>query len=50
MVQEDLKEARRLKITSTPTFLLNGAPFKGAPDFDEFSSFIDMALEETSEE
>ena len=50
VVQEDLREARRLKITSTPTFLLNGAPFRGAPDFDEFSDFIDMALEEASEE
>ena len=50
VVQEDLREARRLKITSTPTFLLNGAPFRGAPDFDEFSGFIDMALEEASEE
>ena len=50
VVEEDLKEAKRLKITSTPTFLLNGAPFRGAPDFDEFSGFIDMALEEASEE
>ena len=50
VVEEDLKEARRLKITSTPTFLINGAPFKGAPDIDEFSGYIDMALEEASEE
>ena len=50
VVEEDLKEARRLKITSTPTFLINGAPFKGAPDIDEFSGYIDMALKEASEE
>ena len=49
VVQADIKEASRLKITSTPTFLLNGAPFKG-PGFDEFSGFIDMALEEASTE
>ena len=48
VVMSDVSEAAQLKITSTPTFLLNGAPFRGAPDFDEFSGFIDMALKEAS--
>ena len=48
VVMSDMREASQLKITSTPTFLLNGAPFRGAPDFEEFSGFIDMALEEAS--
>ena len=48
VVMNDVKEASQLKVTSTPTFLLNGAPFRGAPDFEEFSGFIEMALEEAS--
>ena len=48
VIQSDMSEASLLRITSTPTFLLNGAPFRGAPDFEEFSGFIEMALEEAS--
>ncbi len=48
VVMSDVSEAKQLRITSTPTFLLNGAPFRGTPDFEEFSGFIDMALEEAS--
>ncbi len=48
VVMSDIREASQLGVTSTPTFLLNGAPFRGAPDFEEFSGFVDMALEEAS--
>ena len=48
VVMRDMSEAKQLGINSTPTFLLNGALFRGTPDFGEFSGFIDMALEEAS--
>ena len=48
VVMSDISEAKQLGINSTPTFILNGAPFRGTPDFEEFSGFIDMALEEAS--
>ena len=50
VIQRDMKEAAQLRISSTPTFLLNGAPFRGSPNYQEFTGFIDMALAEASAE
>ncbi len=48
VIQSDMREAAQLRLTSTPTFLLNGAPFRGTPDYEEFTGFIELALKEDS--
>lgn len=43
-VISELKEAQRLGINSTPTFIINGRLFRGAPSFDDFKTVIDKEL------
>jgi protein-disulfide isomerase len=45
LVKEDLLEAKRLGINSTPTFLINGKPIRGATSFESFKTSIDRELE-----
>lgn len=40
----DRQEAKRLGIESTPTFLINGKPLRGAAGLDQFKSIIDREL------
>ncbi len=43
-VTRDKREAARLGINSTPTFLVNGKMIQGAINFDSFKSFIEQEL------
>ena len=43
-VTKDKREAARLGINSTPTFLVNGKMIQGAINFDSFKSFIEQEL------
>ena len=43
-VQKDLDEARHFGINSTPTFVINGKLFRGAPELDQFTTAIDAEL------
>lgn len=43
-VIDDLQEAKRLGIESTPTFLINGKPLRGAANIDQFKSIIEREL------
>jgi protein-disulfide isomerase len=44
-VQDDLDEARRLGINSTPTFVINGRVARGALTLEEFKAAIDKELQ-----
>ena len=44
-VQDDLDEARRLGINSTPTFVINGRVVRGALTLEEFKTAIDKELQ-----
>ncbi|MFQ5738646.1 MAG: DsbA family protein [Acidobacteriota bacterium] len=46
VVETDMNEAGQLGVTSTPTFLINGAIVAGAVPFEEMASYIDFALDE----
>ena len=48
-VQEDLEEGRRVGVTGTPTFYINGQQVVGAQPFAVFQQAIDAALEAASE-
>jgi len=43
-VQNDVDEAKRLGIDSTPTFVINGKLFRGALSFDDFKAVIEKEL------
>ncbi len=43
-VRNDIQEARRLGINSTPTFIVNGKLLSGARGFEEFKALIDREL------
>jgi protein-disulfide isomerase len=43
-VQNDVDEAKRLGIDSTPTFVINGKLFRGALSFEEFKAAIEKEL------
>lgn len=43
-VQQDLDEARRFGINSTPTFVINGKLIRGALELDQFKSVIEAEL------
>ena len=43
-VIDDIREAKRLGIESTPTFLINGKPLRGAASIDQFKSIIEREL------
>jgi protein-disulfide isomerase len=43
-IQKDLDEARHFGINSTPTFVINGKLFRGAPELDQFAAAIDAEL------
>jgi protein-disulfide isomerase len=43
-LEQDVVEARKAGISSTPTFIINGSMRTGTPSFDEFSKLIDQAL------
>jgi protein-disulfide isomerase len=40
-VQKDIDQARRLAVTGTPTFFVNGRPLIGAQSLDALSRVID---------
>ena len=44
-ILKDLREANRLGINSTPTFIINGKLFRGALSFEEFKATIQRELE-----
>lgn len=48
VVEADLAEAMSLGISSTPTYLINGAVVQGVVAFEEMRSYIDFALEEAA--
>ena len=48
VVETDLAEAMSLGISSTPTYLINGAVLQGVVSFEEMTSYIDFALEEAA--
>ncbi|GBC85543.1 Disulfide bond formation protein D [bacterium HR11] len=43
-VEADMNEAQALGVSSTPTFIINGAVVTGAIPFDQFKMYINMAL------
>lgn len=43
-IQNDLDEAKRFAIDSTPTFVINGKLFRGALSFADFKAAIDQEL------
>jgi protein-disulfide isomerase len=43
-VEDDIRQARALGITGTPTFLINGQPLVGAQPIDSFRTVIDGIL------
>jgi predicted DsbA family dithiol-disulfide isomerase len=43
-VQNDVDEAKRLGIDSTPTFVINGNLFRGALSFEDFKAAIEQEL------
>ena len=45
-VKADMAEARKLRITGTPGFTVNGVLVKGAYPFEHFKMIIDRWLEE----
>lgn len=47
-VENDLRDALSLGVTSTPTFFVNGRPLIGARSFEEFKLLIDRVLAEPS--
>lgn len=48
-VEADMREAGQLGITSTPTFLVNGALISGAVPFEEMSGYVNRALEDANQ-
>ena len=46
-IDEDKSEARRLGVTGTPGFFINGRFFSGAQPFEAFKERIDEELEES---
>lgn len=47
-VRADMELAKRLGISSTPFFLVNGRPIRGAKPFSAFQAFIDQELQGTA--
>jgi protein-disulfide isomerase len=47
-VSRDMEEARRLGVSGTPGFFINGRFLSGAQPFDAFKKKIDAELEEES--
>jgi protein-disulfide isomerase len=47
-VQRGVDEARRLSVSGTPTFLVNGRPLIGAQSFEAFTQLIDEELMDTT--
>lgn len=43
-VMKDSLEARRLGIDGTPAFIINGKPYRGVLDFDNFKSIVEQEL------
>lgn len=43
-VEADINEAMALGVSSTPTFIINGAVVTGAIPFDQFKMYVNMAL------
>jgi len=48
IVDEDFATAESLRITGTPSFLINGIPLHGAQSFEAFSEIIDEELARAS--
>ncbi len=45
-VQQDREDARMSGVSSTPTYIINGHTFRGAPTLERFIEMIEAALEE----
>jgi len=43
-VEDDIRQARALAVTGTPTFLINGQPLVGAQPVESFRTVIDGIL------
>ncbi len=50
LVEADMHDATELGITSTPTFLINGALVAGAIPFEEMAGYVDQALKDAEGE
>ena len=46
-VEADMEEGRRLGISGTPTFFINGRRLVGAQPYEQFKSAIERALKES---
>jgi len=49
VVEADQNEAQALGLSSTPTFLVNGALIAGAVPLEEMTTYIDLALKDAEE-
>lgn len=49
VVETDLHEAQSLGLTSTPTFMINGAVITGVVPLEEMTSYLDYALEDAKD-
>ncbi|MBC8071624.1 MAG: thioredoxin domain-containing protein [Deltaproteobacteria bacterium] len=48
-VRRDMRQARKLGVTSTPTFFINGRPIAGAQPIDELSAVVEQEIERSQE-
>jgi len=46
LVEADVEQGRRLGVSGTPTFFINGVRLEGAAPFEAFKQVIDMVLPE----
>ncbi len=44
-VRRDMRQARKLGVTSTPTFFINGRPVAGAQPIEDLSAIVDQEIE-----
>lgn len=47
-VRREMRQGRKLGVSSTPTFFINGRPVTGAKPFEDFAGIIDEELELTT--
>jgi protein-disulfide isomerase len=47
-VRRDMRQARKLGVTSTPTFFINGRPVAGAQPIEELSAIVDDEIERSA--
>jgi len=47
-VRNDMEEAHRIGVNSTPTMVINGRVLPGAPTLEQFAAIIDYEKQQTA--